>query len=89
MLLSQPHSVRLSRLRVEPGSHHPAVASGTALIALFFVDKQVARTVIAVSTFSRIDSRLIKIQSELVRLKWMIGFDIAMKVAILTRLFLD
>lgn len=46
-------------------------------------------TVIAVSTFSRIDSRLIKVQSELVLLKWMVGFDIAMKVAILTRLFLD
>ena len=44
---------------------------------------------IAVSTFSRIDSRLIKVQSELVLLKWMVGFDIAMKVAILTRLFLD
>jgi hypothetical protein len=44
--------------------------------------------VIAVSTFSRIDSRLIKIQSELVLLKWMVGFGIAMEVAILTRLFL-
>jgi hypothetical protein len=44
--------------------------------------------VIAVSTFSRIDSRLIKIQSELVLLKWMVGFDVAIKVAILTRMFL-
>jgi hypothetical protein len=44
--------------------------------------------VIAVPTFFRIDSRLTKIQSELVLLKWMVGFDIAMKVAILTRLFL-
>jgi hypothetical protein len=66
----------------------PAVASGTVLIALFLAGSKLARTVIAVSTFSRIDSRLIKIQSELVLLKWMVGFSIAMNVAILTRLFL-
>lgn len=40
------------------------------------------------STFFPIDSRLTKIQSELVLLKWMVGLDIAMKAAILLRLFL-
>lgn len=39
------------------------------------------------SQFSRIDGDLIKIQSELVLVKWMVGFGIAMNVAILTRLF--
>jgi hypothetical protein len=72
---------------VEPGSLLPARASGTASIALFFAGSKVARTVIAVPTFSRIDGRLIKIQSELVLLKWMVGFDIAIELAILTRLF--
>jgi hypothetical protein len=43
--------------------------------------------VIAVSTLSRIDSRLIKIQSELILLKRMVGFWIALNVAILIRLF--
>lgn len=66
----------------------PARASGAASIALFFAGSKVARTVIAVSTFSRIDRRLIKIQSELVLLKWMVGFGVAIEVAILTRLFL-
>jgi hypothetical protein len=41
-----------------------------------------------VATFCRIESRLIKIQSELVLLKSMVGFAIALNVAILTRLFL-
>jgi hypothetical protein len=57
------------------------------LVALFFCRQQIARTVIAVSTLSRIDSRLIKIQSELILLKWMVGFWIALNVAILIRLF--
>jgi hypothetical protein len=58
------------------------------LVAPFLADSRFARTLIAVSTFFRIDSRLTKIQSELVLLKWMVGFDIAMKAAILSRLFL-
>jgi hypothetical protein len=57
------------------------------LVALFFCRQQIARTVIAVSTLCRIDSRLIKIQSELILLKWMVGFWIGLNVAILMRLF--
>ena len=37
---------------------------------------------------SRLDGALLKVQSELVLLRWMTGFAIAMHVAILTRLFL-
>jgi hypothetical protein len=37
--------------------------------------------------FSRIDSEVLKVQSELVLVKWMVGFGIALNVAILTRLF--
>ena len=37
--------------------------------------------------FSRIESDIVKIQSELVLVKWMVGFGIALNVAILTRLF--
>jgi hypothetical protein len=39
------------------------------------------------SRFSRIDSEVLKVQSELVLVKWMVGFGIALNVAILTRLF--
>jgi hypothetical protein len=38
--------------------------------------------------FSRIDGAVLKVQSEIVLLKWMVGFAIAMNMAILTRLFL-
>ena len=38
--------------------------------------------------FSRLDGAVLKLESELVLVKWMVGFGIAMKVAILTRLFL-
>jgi hypothetical protein len=38
--------------------------------------------------FSRLDGAVLKVQSEIVLLKWMVGFAIAMNVAILTRLFL-
>jgi hypothetical protein len=38
--------------------------------------------------FSRLDGAILKVQSELVLLRWMVGFAIAMHVAILTRLFL-
>jgi hypothetical protein len=37
--------------------------------------------------FSRIDGEVLKVQSELLLLKWMVGFDIALNVAILTRSF--
>jgi hypothetical protein len=37
--------------------------------------------------FSRIDGAVLKVESELVLVKWMVGFGIAMNVAILTRLF--
>jgi hypothetical protein len=37
--------------------------------------------------FSRIDGAVLKLESELVLVKWMVGFGIAMNVAILTRLF--
>jgi hypothetical protein len=39
--------------------------------------------------FSRIDVAVLKVESELVLLKWMVAFGIAMNVAILTRLFLS
>jgi hypothetical protein len=38
--------------------------------------------------FSRIDGEVLKVQSELILVKWMVGFGIAMNVAILTRVFL-
>jgi hypothetical protein len=38
--------------------------------------------------FSQIDGAVLKVQSELLLLKWMVAFGIAMNVAILTRLFL-
>jgi hypothetical protein len=38
--------------------------------------------------FSRLDGAVLKVQSELVLLRWMTGFSIALDVAILTRLFL-
>jgi hypothetical protein len=38
--------------------------------------------------FSRIDGEILKLQPELVLVKWMVGFGIAMNIAILTRLFL-
>jgi hypothetical protein len=37
--------------------------------------------------FSRIDGAVLKLESELVLVKWMVGFGIAMNVAILSRLF--
>lgn len=37
--------------------------------------------------FSRIDGEVLKVQSELLLLKWMVGFAIALIVAILTRSF--
>lgn len=37
--------------------------------------------------FSQIDGAVLKVESELVLVKWMVGFGIAMNVAILTRLF--
>jgi hypothetical protein len=37
--------------------------------------------------FSRIDGEVLKVQSELLLLKWMVGFAIALNVAILTRSF--
>jgi hypothetical protein len=37
--------------------------------------------------FSRIDGGFLKVQSKLLLLKWMVGFGIAMNVAILSRLF--
>jgi hypothetical protein len=37
--------------------------------------------------FSRIDGEVLKVQSELILVKWMVGFGIAMNVAILTRSF--
>jgi hypothetical protein len=37
---------------------------------------------------SKLDGAVLKLESELVLVKWMVGFGIAMKVAILTRLFL-
>ncbi len=36
---------------------------------------------------SKIDGAVLKLESELVLVKWMVGFGIAMNVAILTRLF--
>jgi hypothetical protein len=38
--------------------------------------------------FSRLDGAVLKVQFELVLLRWMTGFAIALHVAILTRLFL-
>jgi hypothetical protein len=38
--------------------------------------------------FSRIDGAILKVQSELVLLRWMVGFALAMNAAILARLFL-
>jgi hypothetical protein len=38
--------------------------------------------------FSWLDGAVLKVESELVLVKWMAGFGIAMNVAILTRLFL-
>ena len=37
--------------------------------------------------FSRLDGAVLKLESELVLVKWMVGFGIAMNVAILSRLF--
>ena len=37
--------------------------------------------------FSRIDGAVLKVESELLLVKWMVGFGIAMNVAILSRLF--
>lgn len=37
--------------------------------------------------FSRLDGAVVKVQSELVLLRWMTGFCIALNVAILIRLF--
>jgi hypothetical protein len=37
--------------------------------------------------FSRIDGEVLKVQAELLLLKWMVGFAIALNVAILTRSF--
>ena len=37
---------------------------------------------------SKIDGAVLKLKSELVLVKWMVGFGMAMNVAILTRLFL-
>jgi hypothetical protein len=37
--------------------------------------------------FSRIDGAVLKLEAELALVKWMVGFGIAMNVAILTRLF--
>jgi hypothetical protein len=38
--------------------------------------------------FSRLDGAVLKVESEVVLVQWMVGFGIAMNVAILTRLFL-
>lgn len=38
--------------------------------------------------FSRLDGAVLEVESELVLVKWMVGFGIALNVAILTRLFL-
>ena len=38
--------------------------------------------------FSRVDGAILKVESELVLVKWMVGFAIALNVAILTRSFL-
>jgi hypothetical protein len=37
--------------------------------------------------FSRLDGAVLKVEAELVLVKWMVGFGIAMNVGILTRLF--
>jgi hypothetical protein len=37
--------------------------------------------------FSRIDGAILKVESELLLLKWMVGFAIALNVAILARAF--
>jgi hypothetical protein len=37
--------------------------------------------------FSRVDGAILKVEAELVLVKWMVGFGIAMNVGILTRLF--
>jgi hypothetical protein len=37
--------------------------------------------------FSRIDGAVLKVQSEILLLKWMVGFAVALDVAILTRSF--
>jgi hypothetical protein len=37
--------------------------------------------------FSRLDGAVLKVEYELALVKWMVGFGIAMNVAILTRLF--
>ena len=46
-----------------------------------------ARKAAEALAFSRIDGGLLKIQSELLLLKWMVGLTIALNVAILTRSF--
>jgi hypothetical protein len=47
-----------------------------------------ARKAAEALAFSRIDGDLLKVQSQLLPLKWMVGFAIALNVAILTRLLL-
>jgi hypothetical protein len=42
-----------------------------------------------VNRFSRIESELVKVQSDLNLLKWMVGVAIALNVAILARLLLQ
>ena len=37
--------------------------------------------------FTKIDGEILRVQSELMLVKWMVGFGIALNVAILTRLF--
>jgi hypothetical protein len=37
--------------------------------------------------FSRLDGAVLKVEAELTLVKWMVGFGIAMNVAILSRLF--
>jgi hypothetical protein len=37
--------------------------------------------------FTKIDGEILRVQSELTLVKWMVGFAIALNVAILTRLF--
>ena len=38
--------------------------------------------------FTGIENDIVKLQSEVILVKWMVGFGIALNVAILTRLFL-
>ena len=52
-------------------------------------DNRFTRTDSAVLNLdSKFDAAVLKLQSEIVRIKWMLGFNLAMNVAILTRLFL-